>query len=64
MQSTLTDIEVRIHHATDRAVLVSTDGERDGAVWVALSMCEVETMPKGLATITMEQWLAEEKGLV
>lgn len=63
-RSQLTDIEVEVHHITERAILVSTDGERETAVWLPLSVIEVETTAPGRATITLTQKLAEDKGLV
>lgn len=64
MKSDVTDIEVQIHARTDRGIMVSTDGERDGAVWLPLSQCEVHICARGTATITLPEWLAIEKGLI
>lgn len=58
----LTDIEVRIHHTTDKAVLVSTDDETK--VWLPLSTVEIEWKKGGLAIITLPERLAIDKGLV
>lgn len=66
MRSDVTDYEVQIHASTDKAIKVSTDGERDNAVWLPLSQIEVERKPPpkdNFATITVPDWLAEEKGL-
>ena len=62
-----------IHHPTPkkRAVLVSTDGNRQRAIWLPLSQVEVtcrETdelqMTGGVPVIvTMPEWLARERGL-
>lgn len=63
MKSDLVDIEVQIHHRTERAVLVSDDGDRDKAVWLPLA--QIEVAPFGSHhTVTMPEWLAREKGLV
>jgi NH3-dependent NAD+ synthetase len=63
----LYDIEVQIHASTAKAILVSLDGERDNAVWLALSQIEVERKPPPkdrFATVTLPTWIAEDKGLV
>lgn len=64
MKSDLTDIEVVRHHQTDKAVLVSTDGERANAVWVPKSLCEFEETSPGVGILTLSERLAIEKGLV
>lgn len=63
-KSDLIDATMQLHHATDKAVLVSDDGDRDNAVWVPLSQCKIETGKRGIVTITLPEWLAIEKGLV
>lgn len=62
MKSDLVDIEMKIHHRTERAILASGDGERGSAVWLPLAQIEVETI-NGKTVVTMPGWLAEEKGL-
>jgi len=68
MKSDLVDIEVVIHHQTEKAVLVSLDGESDGAVWLPLSQIEIEIEieeePRSIAIVTMSERLANEKGLI
>lgn len=66
MKSTDTYLELMIHHQTDAAVLVSADGNRDGAVWLPKSRIafEEEPVPGKAQIILMPQGLAEEKGLV
>lgn len=64
MKSDLIDVTVQLHHVTERAVLVSDDGDREKAVWIPISQCEVERRPNGIAVVTMPTWLATEKGLV
>lgn len=66
MKSRLTDLELMVHHWTERAVLVSADGNREGAVWLPKSQIELEEEPEaGKAQIvTLPQLLAETKGLV
>lgn len=59
------DVAVQVHHTTDRAILVSDDGDRAKAVWLPLSMVEVETHARtSTAVVTMPEWLALEKKLI
>lgn len=65
------DVAMIRHRATERAVLVSPDGNTRRAVWLPLSQVEVtcrETdelqMTGGVPVIvTMPDWLARERGL-
>jgi hypothetical protein len=61
----LVDLEVVLHHQTDRAVLVSIDGDRANAKWLPKSAIEIEQMPRSTTyEITLPIDLATEKGLV
>jgi hypothetical protein len=62
-KSDLVKVECRVHHRTEAAILVSLDGERDNAVWVPLSQCEVAERPRGVVILEMPEWLAVDKGL-
>lgn len=66
MRSDLIDIEMMIHAETEKAVRVSDDGDRENAVWLAKKHVEFERDIEigRRQTLTMPQWLAEEKGLV
>ena len=64
MKSDIIDIEIHIHHATDRAVLVSDDGDKDRAVWLPLSQMEIDVNPGGTGTITLPEWMARERELI
>ncbi len=64
MRSDLVDIEVQLHHKTDKAVLVSDDGDRSQAVWLPLSQVEFEPTKNGAGIVTLPEWLATEKGLI
>lgn len=64
MGSDITDIRGQIHARTDRAILFSDDGDREKAVWLPLAHVEVEMHTHGVATVTMPEWLATERGLV
>ena len=78
MKSDLVDLMLAQHHRTKLAVLVSELGEEAKAVWLPLSMVEIEetrrtaagTLRSGqrvnlpLVIATMPERLAIEKGLV
>lgn len=64
MRSDLVDLQMQIHHRTERAVLASLDDDREAAVWLPLAHVEVAPKEHGVATVTMPEWLAIEKGLV
>jgi len=64
MKSDLHEIEVYKHFATERAVLVSLDGEKENAQWLPISQIEVEPLSHGLCTVTAPEWLLLEKGLI
>lgn len=62
--SDLVDLTLQLHHETDKAILVSDDGEQDNAVWVPKSQVEIERKKGGLVEVTMPEWLAQEKELI
>jgi hypothetical protein len=62
--SDLVDIEVQIHHDTGSAVRVSLDGNDKKSVWLPLSLIEVEHGKRGIATVTLPEWLAQREGLI
>lgn len=65
MKSDLVDIEGMRHRTTERAILFSETGDKADAVWLPLSLIEIES--RGTAnhvTVTMPEWLAIDKGLV
>lgn len=70
MKSDLVDITVQMHVETEKAILVSDDGDKDNAVWLPKSQVEVEFHPSmkergnGIATITLPEWLAKDKGMI
>jgi hypothetical protein len=57
------DLMVTIHHWTDRAVLVSIDGNREKSAWLPLSQIEIETY-RDQTAIMLSEKLATDKGLV
>lgn len=63
-RSDLVDLELHLHHETESAILVSTDGNRKKAVWLPKSLTEVERNPNSvIVTVTVPQWKAEQEGL-
>lgn len=78
VRSNLCDIDVVIHHGTDKALLVSIDGNESRAQWLPKSRIEIDHKPGfvqgkrnnsqsvqlNIATITLPTSLAKEKGLV
>ena len=64
MKSDLIDIVLNLHAQTERAVLVSDDGDKENAVWLPLSQCEVTTLKPGIVEIAMPEWLARDKELI
>ena len=55
-----------VHHETDRAILVSDDGDRGKAEWLPLSQIHIarewtEGDDEGIE-VEVPLWLAEEKG--
>lgn len=77
-KSHLIDLALALHHETERAVRISNDGEDTGAVWLPKSLCEIERQGKTLrghdrngqavtlplVTMTLEESLARDKGLI
>lgn len=61
-KSDIIDIECMILSETTMAVNVDHGGDK--ACWLPKSQIEIELLGKGKATITLPQWLAEEKGIV
>lgn len=59
------EIELKIHWETEKAYLLSDDGDKDTAEWVPKSKIEkVEEGEKGYALVTLPAWLASEKGWI
>jgi len=64
MKSDLHDLTLQLHHETDRAILVSDDGDPDKAVWLAKSVIEFEKKDKGIVIVTLPEWLGIERRLL
>lgn len=63
-KSDLVDIDVHLHHKTDKAWLISDDGDRARAVWVSMEHCELLKKRGAIHIATMPEWQAFEKGLI
>lgn len=64
MRSNLVDLELHRHHETEKAILVSDDGDSSKAVWLPKSAVEVEENGRGIVVVTIPERLAIEKGLL
>lgn len=65
MKSDLVDLEVMLMRETEKAILVSLDGNANKAVWLPRSQCETEpTVKARIHKLTLPERLAIEKGLV
>ncbi len=64
MKSEIVDIDVQVHRWTERAVLVSDDGDSEKAEWIPLSQCELVQKKGSIYTMTLSESLAKEKGLI
>ncbi len=63
MKSNLVDMEVRVIHMTDRAILVTADDEKE--VWLPLSQIEVaKTAKQDRVIVTMPEAYALDKELI
>lgn len=61
------EIEMYLHHKTDKAYLLSDDGEEDNAKWFGMSLVKIEhrhKLNKQIVHVTMPEWLAIKEGLV
>ena len=52
MKSDVIDIDVDLHHETDRAILVSETGDKDDAVWLPKSQIEIVS-ESGYLSVTL-----------
>jgi hypothetical protein len=59
----LVDILCQQHHETDRAYLVSDDGDRERAVLPKSQVERGDAKGRGVYIFTMPTWLAADKGL-
>lgn len=65
MKSDIVDISVQLHHETEKAVLVSDNGNKDKAIWIPKSLIEISQADKnGIVEISLPEWMAKSKGLI
>lgn len=64
LKSPLVDVTVMRHAETEKAILVSDDGDKDHAVWVPKLHIEIEPVGPNTVELTMPEWLALDKGLI
>lgn len=62
--SKIADLTVKLHQETDRAILVSDDGDLEKAVWLPKSQVEFEKQRGDVITVACPEWLAKERGLI
>ena len=75
--SDLIDLTMALHHETEKAILVSDDGDPKRGKWLPKSAVEFVRVPEGkvaqrqvggpkypVVEVTMPEWLAIDKGLV
>jgi hypothetical protein len=77
-RSDLVDLTLCRHHQTDRAILVSSDGDETTATWLPLSVVEVVALGRSVAgrrrdgrpvtvavvEVTLPERIAVERGLL
>jgi len=62
-KSNLVDLTLQIHAESRKAIKVSDDGDPKKAVWLPLSLIEIEKKGK-FVEVTLPEWLAKREGLV
>lgn len=62
-KSDLIDVAVALHHETDKAWLVSDDGDKNKAVWIPKSQAEIADQGEAFI-LTLPEWLATDKRLI
>jgi hypothetical protein len=62
-KSDLVEIDVVLHHETEKAFKVSTDGNDDKAAWVPKSQCQLSGDGRN-RTLELPEWMAQQKGLI
>lgn len=65
-KSDIIELTVHLHFKTDKAMLVSDDGDEKKAVWLPLSQVEYKRLPNSANLIEVQcpDWLAKERGLI
>jgi hypothetical protein len=62
----LIDVAGCLHAETEKAILFSDTADREKAVWIPKSQCEFvhDGGQARFITVTLPEWLAQEKGLI
>lgn len=63
-RSNVIDLELHMHAETERAILVSENGDEDKGVWLPKSQVEFEHLRSGYVEVTLPRWLAKKHGLI
>lgn len=59
------EIDLMLHRATEKAVLVSLDDNSDNASWVPKSqILDGKFVVGTVCTLTLKAWIAEREGLI
>lgn len=66
MKSDLVDLKMKLHHMTEKAILVSLDDNEKETIWLPLELVEYifTDKKKGIVEVSIPQWLAYKKGLI
>lgn len=64
MSTGLVDITVMRHAETEKAIMISDDGDRKNAKWVPKQHLEIDEGQAGHVIVTMPEWLALDKGFI
>jgi len=69
--SPMVELELFLHHMTEKAYLVSDEGDEDRSLWLPKSKCfpAEELEPEDLevgehCSLMVPEWLAEQEGLI
>lgn len=62
-RSNIIDLDLIIVRLTDKAALVK-DTEDADAIWLPLSQIELDGNPGSVGTVSLPDWLAQERGLI
>jgi len=57
-------LDVFVHERRERSVLLSRDGDRRHAEWVAIVHCDLAMRGEVQALATLPRWAAEQAGLI
>ncbi|UWQ30218.1 hypothetical protein [Leisingera sp. M523] len=61
--SNIIDLDLIIVRLTDKAALVKGAEDAD-AIWLPLSQIELDGEPGAVGTVSLPDWMAQERGLI